>query len=112
MEDLKVLKDYLKASNADGTHILEATATWCSQCKAIQPFVDKMIAKYPDAKFYTYDTDTAPDIAHELGANSMPTFHIFKDGDMMGSVTGAKAQALEKAISSNYDGKVVEAPSE
>lgn len=57
MEELKELRDYLKASNADGTHILEATTTWCSQCKAIQPFVDKMMAKYPDAKFYTYNTE-------------------------------------------------------
>lgn len=36
----------------------------------------------------------------------MPTFHIFKDGDLKDSVTGAKAKELEKAISSNYDGKV------
>lgn len=27
MEELKGLKDYLKASNAEGTHIMEATTT-------------------------------------------------------------------------------------
>lgn len=36
----------------------------------------------------------------------MPTFHIFQDGDLKDSVTGAKAKELEKAISENYDGKV------
>ncbi len=66
----------------------------------------KLQKKYPDARFYKYDTDHAPDIAQELGVNAMPTFHIFKDGDVSESVTGAKGAALEKAIKSVYDGKV------
>ena len=37
-----------------------------------------------------------------------PTFHIFKDGDVMETVTGAKAERLEKAIKENYTGKVEE----
>ena len=59
-------------------------------------------------RFYKYDTDEADDIAHELGVNMMPTFHIFKDGDVMESVTGAKGAQLEKAIQGCYDGKVVD----
>ncbi|KAK4555119.1 hypothetical protein LTR86_007885 [Recurvomyces mirabilis] len=108
MEELKDRNSYIKASNADGLAILEATATWCSQCKAIAPFVDKMIKRYPEARFYQYDTDTADDISQELGANQMPTFHLFKDGDLLGSVTGARAAELEKLIKQGYDGKVVE----
>ncbi|KAK4545592.1 hypothetical protein LTR36_002942 [Oleoguttula mirabilis] len=108
MEELTDRKSYLKATNADGVCILEATATWCTQCKAIAPFVEKMVKKYPDARFYKYDTDTAEDIAQELGARAMPTFNLFKDGDIMGGVTGAKAEALENMIKENYDGKVVE----
>lgn len=59
MQELKTLPEYLKASNAPGTAILEATTTWCSQCKAIAPFVEKLMKKYPEASFYNYDTDTA-----------------------------------------------------
>ena len=37
----------------------------------------------------------------------MPTFHIFKDGDVETSVTGAKGAQLESAIKDVYgDGKV------
>lgn len=67
-----------------------------------------MMKKYPDARFYKYDTEQAEDIAQELGARQMPTFNLFKDGDIMGGVTGAKAEALEKLIVENYDGKVME----
>ena len=68
----------------------------------------QLIQKYADARFYQYDTEQAEDIAQELGVNMMPTFHIFKDGDVVQSVTGAKGAALEKAIKENYEGKVVE----
>ena len=67
-----------------------------------------MIQKYPEARFYKYDTDSADDISQELGANQMPTFHAFKDGDLVGSVTGAKAGELEKLIKEGYDGNVVD----
>ena len=108
MEELRTLPEYLKASNADGTVILEATATWCSQCKAIAPFVEKLIKKFPEAKFYKYDTDSAGAIAQELGVSQMPVFTLFRDGDLEDTVAGAKGQALEKAIRAIYKGEVVE----
>lgn len=48
------------------------------------------------------------DITQELGVTGMPTFHLFKDGDMQSSVTGAKAKALEDAIAKCYEGKIEE----
>ncbi|KAH9825631.1 Squalene synthase [Teratosphaeria destructans] len=108
MEELTDRNSYIKATNTDGICVLEATAPWCTQCKAIAPFVEKMSKKYPAVRFYTYNTDIADDIAQELGANQMPTFHLFKDGELMGGVTGAKASALENMIKENYDGEVVE----
>ncbi|OQO11531.1 hypothetical protein B0A48_03258 [Cryoendolithus antarcticus] len=112
MESLTSLPAYLKASNAPGLAVLEATATWCSQCKAIAPFVTQLQNKYPEARFYNYDTDTTPDIAQELGANAMPTFHVFKDGDLVGSVTGAKGAELEKLVKESYEGRVEDSKNE
>jgi thioredoxin 1 len=68
----------------------------------------KLVKKYPDARFYSYDTEQADDIAQELGVNLLPTFHVFRDGDVMQTVTGAKGAALEKAIKENYQGKIEE----
>jgi len=59
-------------------------------------------------RFYNYNVEEAPDIAQELGVNMMPTFTVFKDGDLVEGITGAKGAALEKAIKECYDGKVVE----
>jgi thioredoxin 1 len=38
------------------------------------------------------------DIAQELGVTQMPTFSIFKDGDIQEGVTGAKPREIRKAI--------------
>lgn len=103
MEDLPDRRAYLKATQqTDGIAVLEATATWCSQCKAIKPYVEKLIKQFPEARFYQYDVEAAPDIAQELGVSQMPTFTIFKDGDPEGSVTGAKGDAILKAIREVY----------
>ena len=62
-----------------------------------------MVEEYKDkeVKFYTYDVEKTEDIAHELGVRQMPTFSIFKDGDIMGGVTGAKPKEVRKAIEEN-----------
>lgn len=52
MEELKTRSEYSKAMMPDGVAILEGTTTWCPQCKAIAPTVDKLMKKYPDARFY------------------------------------------------------------
>lgn len=89
---------YLKAVMYEGVTVLEGTATWCAQCKAIAPEVEKMVSDYPDVRFYTYDVEDTPDIAHELGVSAMPTFSVFKDGDIQEGITGAKVKEVRKAI--------------
>ncbi|KAJ4992565.1 thioredoxin [Stagonosporopsis vannaccii] len=90
--------EYLKAVMYEGVTILEGTATWCAQCKAIAPEVAKMVSEYPDVKFYLYDVEECEDVAQELGVSSMPSFSIFKDGDIQDGVTGAKPKEIRKKI--------------
>lgn len=94
--------EYLRAINADGVAILEATATWCPQCRTMSPVLDQLATKYPNARFYAFDVDATPDIAQELGVSQMPTFSVFKDGDLQVGVTGAKPKELEEAIKEVY----------
>jgi thioredoxin 1 len=89
---------YLKAVMYEGVTVLEGTATWCAQCKAIAPEIAKMVSEFPDVHFFTYDVEETPDIAHELGVSQMPTFTVFKDGDLQDGITGAKPKDLRKAI--------------
>ncbi|CAN9421075.1 unnamed protein product [Alternaria alternata] len=73
--------EYLRAVMYEGVTILEGTATWCKNCHIIAPEVAKMVTEYPNVKFYTYDVED-----------------VFKDGDIMEGVTGAKPKEIRKAI--------------
>jgi thioredoxin 1 len=57
-----------------------------------------MVSEYPSAKFYLYDVEACEDVAQELGVRSMPSFSIFKDGDIQEGVTGAKPKEVRRAI--------------
>lgn len=57
-----------------------------------------MATEYPNVKFYLYDVEECEDVAQELGVRSMPSFSIFKDGDIQEGVTGAKAKEVRTAI--------------
>lgn len=94
---------YVRAMNADGVTVIEGTATWCAQCKAISPEVDKLAEEFADkgVSFYQFDVDENEDIAQELGVRVMPTFSIFKDGDIQDGVSGARPKALREAIEKN-----------
>jgi thioredoxin 1 len=89
---------YLKAVMYEGVTVLEGTATWCAQCKAVAPEVAKMVEEFPDVHFFTYDVEKTPDIAHELGVSQMPTFSVFKDGDIQEGVTGARVKEVRKVV--------------
>lgn len=49
MEEIKDRKGYLKATDVEGVAILEGTAEWCTKCKAIAPFVDKVRINFPSS---------------------------------------------------------------
>jgi thioredoxin 1 len=53
-----------------------------------------------DVKFYKFDVDKLPDVAQELSISAMPTFKIFKDGEIVGDVVGARPPAILAAIAS------------
>ena len=92
----------------DGLVILEGITKTCPNCKAIAGTVDKLIKKYPEARFFQYDVDEQEAIAQELGVNLVPHFTVLKDGMKEGSVTGAKVKELEKVVGECYKGTIVE----
>jgi thioredoxin 1 len=51
-----------------------------------------------NVKYYKLDVDEVPDVAQELAVRAMPTFIVFKDGEVAETVVGANAPALKAAI--------------
>jgi thioredoxin 1 len=92
------MKDYQEALKQPGAFVIDCFAVWCGPCKVIAPKVVEFAKKYPDVRFYKLDVDEVPDVAQELSIRAMPTFKLFKDGEIAESVVGASAGPLEEAI--------------
>lgn len=86
---MKELNDYsttdVQTVTQDGKYILFFSATWCPDCKFIEPFMPEIEADYPDYQFVHVDRDQFLDLAKELGIMGIPSFVAFDRGQEIGS---------------------------
>lgn len=78
------------------------TAAWCGPCKQMSPVVDEIAGKSGEGvKVVKVDVDANPDVASNLGIRSVPTFMIFKGGEVIDRKVGAQPKyKLEQWIGS------------
>jgi thioredoxin 1 len=83
-----------------GVALVDFFATWCPPCKIMHPVVEEISKEYEGkAKVLKVDVDRNPELAMRYSIMSVPTFIIFKDGDISSSVIGAVAKSeLTKRI--------------
>ena len=108
----KQLEDLLKQQNInnilDETPVMELTsqnfnqeisnndlllvdfwAEWCGPCKSMHPIFTRMAKKYKQVRFARVNVDNAQDIAMKYGVQSIPTFIMFKNGEIANQMVGA-----------------------
>ena len=64
----------------------------------ISPKIVEFSKMYKQARFYKIDVDEMPDLSQELKIKAMPTFLLFKDGELFETIVGANPKAIENAI--------------
>ena len=73
--------DYTQAINSTPVVLVEFFASWCPHCQRMMPIVaqiKELLSGQVDV--YQYDVDKNSELAAENGADSIPTFIIYKDG--------------------------------
>jgi len=108
----KQLEDLLKQQNLnnilDKTPVMELTsenfnqeitnndlllvdfwAEWCGPCKSMHPIFTRMAKKYKRVRFARVNVDNSQDIAMKYGVQSIPTFIMFKNGEIANTMVGA-----------------------
>lgn len=72
---------YQEAKTRPGTTLVEFYASWCPHCQRMEPVVDELRAMVgTTAAICQFDVDAHPHEAEEAGADTIPTFIVFKDG--------------------------------
>jgi len=82
--------------NEKGTVLVEFYATWCPHCRRMAPIMDDLKALLDGrAVVYQFDIDRNGELADELGASSVPTFIVYRNGvEMWRTVGEIGGQAL------------------
>ena len=69
--------------------LVDFWAEWCGPCKSMHPIFTRMAKKYKRVRFARVNVDNAQDIAMKYGVQSIPTFIMFKNGEILNTMVGA-----------------------
>jgi thioredoxin 1 len=70
--------------------VVDFTAAWCAPCRIMTPVLEGLAAERDDLRFVQLDVDQNHETAARYGVMSMPTFMVFKNGEPVGSLVGAR----------------------
>ncbi|MCH5231396.1 MAG: thioredoxin family protein [Muribaculaceae bacterium] len=74
--------NYNEAINSSKVVLVEFFASWCPHCQRMMPIVAQIKELLQGTvDIYQFDIDEYADLAAANGANSVPTFIIYKDGE-------------------------------
>ena len=67
---------------------------WCSPCKALAPVFSELASEYAGKVFFAkVDIDQNRRTAAQFGVQSVPNVIVFKDGKVIGNISGLRRYA-------------------
>lgn len=84
---------------AQGIVLVDFFATWCGPCQMMHPVMEKLAEERTDIKICKIDVDQEMELAMQYKVVSIPTFLVFKNGEVVNRTMGAKPQsAIEELL--------------
>ncbi|HIV59037.1 MAG TPA: thioredoxin [Candidatus Stackebrandtia faecavium] len=87
---------------ADGPVLVDFWADWCLPCRKVSPVLDELATEMADqVSVVKVDIDANPETTRNYKVLSVPTIMLFKGGEPVGSIVGAKPKGeIKKLIES------------
>ncbi|MER0240590.1 thioredoxin [Streptomyces sp. HSW2009] len=81
--------------------LVDFWAEWCGPCRMIAPSLEAIAAEHGDKiEIVKVNIDENPAVAAKYGVMSIPTMNVYKAGEVVQTIVGAKPKAaLERELS-------------
>jgi thioredoxin 1 len=79
--------------------LVDFWAEWCGPCRSIAPYIEQLAGEYADRlKVAKLDTDRNQMTAGRFGIQAIPTFIVFKNGQVVQRMSGANPTAIRQMV--------------
>jgi thioredoxin 1 len=84
--------------NSEDTIMVDFWAEWCGPCRAVSPILDQIAAEHSSKiKIVKLNVDDNPEIAMKYQITSIPAMKVFKGGEVVKTIIGAKPKPAIEA---------------
>ncbi|MEU0651408.1 thioredoxin [Streptomyces albogriseolus] len=85
---------------SDKPVLVDFWAAWCGPCRQLAPSLEAIAAEHGDAiEIVKLNIDENPGTAAKYGVMSIPTMNVYKGGEVVQTIVGAKPKAaLEREL--------------
>ena len=78
---------------SDDPVVVDFHAVWCGPCRVMSPILAELAEERPDVRFVKMDVDENQETAVRYGVLSMPTLMVFRGGEPVLKLVGARRKS-------------------